>query len=57
MARRIGDAGEMGCDWVTTETDQETAERPNPSYHNMLRTGFEQLYLRSLYLSPDITRE
>jgi hypothetical protein len=57
MARRISDASEMGCRWVTTETDLDTPEHPNPSYHNMVRNGFEQLYVRSLYLSPTFTRE
>lgn len=47
MARRIRDAGELGCSLVHTETWAELADRQNPSYHNMLRTGFELAYRRA----------
>jgi hypothetical protein len=46
MARRITDAVAHGCDWVTTETGAETAEHPNPSLHNMRRSGLTELYER-----------
>jgi GNAT superfamily N-acetyltransferase len=46
MARRIMDAVAHGCDWVTTETGAETAEHPNPSLHNMRRSGLTELYER-----------
>lgn len=49
MARRIRDAARLGCTVVHTETGAETAENPNPSYRNMLRTGFELAYLRPNY--------
>jgi hypothetical protein len=51
MARRIRDAAEMGCRLITTDTGEDSPEQPNPSYHNMLRTGFKLLYARSSYVS------
>lgn len=49
MAQRIRDGIDLGCCWFTTETDVETPDAPNPSYHNMLRTGFELVYERPTY--------
>jgi GNAT superfamily N-acetyltransferase len=49
MARRIRDAAALGCRWLVTETGEDTAENPNPSYHNMVRTGFKLAYLRPNY--------
>ena len=46
FARRIADAGAHGCRLVITETGEDTPEDPNPSLHNMLRTGFQVAYLR-----------
>ncbi len=40
MARRIRDAAALGCRWMITETGEDLPQQPNPSYHNMLRTGF-----------------
>ena len=51
MARRIKDGLEQGCRWLVTETPEDTPARPNPSYHNMRRTGFKLAYLRRTYLS------
>jgi hypothetical protein len=50
MARRIRDALSLGYRDIFTETGEETPERPNPSYRNMLRAGFRPLYLRRNYL-------
>ena len=50
MARRIRDAAKLGCEWVCTETGEDTPQRPNPSYHNMIRTGFEFAYLRPTWV-------
>jgi GNAT superfamily N-acetyltransferase len=50
ITRRINDACELGCQWLTTETAEDTPEKRNPSYHNMLRMGFETAYLRPNYL-------
>lgn len=50
MARRIRDAIELGCRWIVTETGEDTPEQPNPSYRNMVRTGFRVTYLRPNYI-------
>jgi len=54
FARRIEDGLALGCKWFVTETGEDTPEDPNPSYHNMLRSGFKLAYLRRNYvhLSP-----
>lgn len=52
MARRIRDAARLGCRWVITETGEDTPVQPNPSYRNMLRSGFELAYLRPNYMKP-----
>lgn len=49
MARRIRDGVALGCTWLVTETGEDVPARPNPSYHNMLRTGFALAYQRSNY--------
>jgi len=46
MARRIADGIKLGCRHLVSETGEETPEEPNPSYRNMLRTGFELVYAR-----------
>jgi GNAT superfamily N-acetyltransferase len=50
LVRRLRDAAALGCTWVTCDTLEETAERPNPSLRNMRRLGFEIDYLRPSYL-------
>jgi len=50
MARRIQDSAAAGCEWVITETGEDTPEQPNPSFHNMRRTGFQVAYLRPNYM-------
>lgn len=50
MAHRIQDGIELGCRWFITETGEDTPGRPNPSYHNMVRTGFELAYQRPNYI-------
>jgi hypothetical protein len=50
MAQRIRDAAALGCQWVITETGEDRAENPNPSFHNMIRTGFALAYQRPNYL-------
>jgi hypothetical protein len=49
MAQCIRDAARLGCRWVITETGEDLPDRPNPSYHNMLRTGFTLAYQRPNY--------
>lgn len=51
MERRLNDGRALGCRWFVTETGEDTAERPNPSYHNMVRAGFSLAYQRPNYIS------
>jgi hypothetical protein len=50
FARRIADGLALGCQWFVTETGEDRPEDPNPSYHNMLRSGFKLAYLRRNYV-------
>jgi hypothetical protein len=49
MAQRIRLGAELGCEWLITETGEDTPLYPNPSFHNMIRTGFQMAYLRQNY--------
>lgn len=49
IARRIADAAQAGCRWLTVETAEDRPEAPNPSLHNLRRAGFRRLYLRPSY--------
>jgi GNAT superfamily N-acetyltransferase len=53
LATRIGRAAELGCDLVVTETGVRDGERPSTSYRNLLRSGFEEAYVRENYLAPE----
>ena len=46
FARRLRDARDAGCRFAIVETGKETAEDPNPSYRNMVRSGFQLAYFR-----------
>ena len=50
FARRIDDGIKLGCKWFVTETGEDTPGNPNPSYHNMIRTGFKLAYQRPNYV-------
>jgi hypothetical protein len=50
MSRRLQDGIKAGCKWFVTETGRDTIERPNPSYHNMVRTGFKLAYDRPNFM-------
>jgi GNAT superfamily N-acetyltransferase len=50
ISRRFQDAAQAGCQWMFTETAQETAERSVASFRNMQRHGFSIAYLRPNYL-------
>ena len=54
MAQRIRDGMALGCRWLITETGEDTPEHPNPSYHNMLRTGFKLAYHRANYMPAGV---
>lgn len=48
--RRLRDAREAGCRLAITETGPDTPEEPNPSFHNMIRLGFNLGYDRPNYV-------
>ena len=50
IQRRVELARELGCEWVITETAEQTAEHSAPSYRNMIRYGFTEAYFRQNYL-------
>ncbi|HLF71919.1 MAG TPA: GNAT family N-acetyltransferase [Dehalococcoidia bacterium] len=49
IARRVAEAGALGIDWVTSETAEDTPDTPISSYHNMIRNGFELIYVMKGY--------
>jgi hypothetical protein len=55
LSRRLRDAATLGCEWISAETYPDTAERPNPSYRNMVRMGMRVLYRRTSYLFETAT--
>jgi len=50
IARRVKDGINAGCAFFVTETAQDLSSAPNPSYRNMIRAGFKELYVRPNYL-------
>lgn len=50
LARRIEDGRQAGCRWLVTETAEDTLERPNPSYRNTVRAGFQLAYCRPNFM-------
>lgn len=44
IARRIRDAAEAGCAWVTSTADADTPEQPGYSLRNLLHCGFTVLH-------------
>jgi hypothetical protein len=57
MARRLNDGRALGCRWFVTETGEDRPDRANPSFHNMMRLGFELAYQRPNYLVKSLQRE
>jgi GNAT superfamily N-acetyltransferase len=53
LAARIRAAAEAGCSTVTTETGVREEGRPARSYRNLLRAGFEEVYERPNWRSPE----
>ena len=52
FAARIKRAQELGLSLLVTETGVPRDGQPGPSYRNMLRTGFEETYVRPNYVRP-----
>lgn len=50
IARRILDARTAGCEVLTAETAEQEPKEEEPSYRNILRSGFEVGYIRPNYL-------
>jgi len=46
LSARIDEARKRGCKWISVETAEDTSEHDAPSYRNMLRYGFNLMYLR-----------
>ncbi len=53
IARRIRDGTRLGCKVFVAETWQDRPEKPNPSFHNMLRAGFVVAYERPNFMMPE----
>jgi hypothetical protein len=49
LARRIEEGLALGCKWFVAETEEDTLEQSNPSYRNLLRSGFKLAYMRRNY--------
>jgi hypothetical protein len=52
LSRRVRDAAALGARLVVTETGEELPDEVNPSFRNMLATGFHVGYFRQNWLSP-----
>jgi GNAT superfamily N-acetyltransferase len=57
LGARIEAAREAGCELLVVETGPDSAERPNPSYHNVERAGFRIAYERASWVYPDPGRK
>jgi GNAT superfamily N-acetyltransferase len=51
LAARLDAGREAGCNVVVTETGEPVEGRPSNSYRNIVRAGFEPVYMRQNYLS------
>lgn len=51
IARRINDAWESGSRYATAETAMSTPARPDPSFRNYEKLGFNFAYERNTYIS------
>ena len=53
LAARVRAAAEAGCRTITTETGVRVPGRPARSYRNLLRAGFDEVYERPNWRSPE----
>jgi hypothetical protein len=51
LALRLREAAARGARIAVTETGERLPDRPSASYRNILRAGFEEMYLRQNYMS------
>jgi GNAT superfamily N-acetyltransferase len=54
LRRRILDAAGLGCHTLLVETGERSPDRPEASYRNILRAGFEEAYLRPNWQRPRV---
>lgn len=54
LARRLSEAAARGAKVAVTETGERLPDQPSHSYRNILRAGFQEMYLRQNYLSPSM---
>ncbi|MFL6711854.1 MAG: GNAT family N-acetyltransferase [Sulfurifustis sp.] len=52
LALRLREAAVRGAHTAVVETGERLPDKPSNSYRNILRAGFEEIYLRKNYLSP-----
>lgn len=50
IVRRLEDASDAGCRWISVETAEDTVTRDAPSFRNLRRLGFESAYARPNFL-------
>ena len=56
LARRVADAAKFDARHATTETDVPLANHAAPSYHNILKAGFNVAYVRPNWAEPNDER-
>jgi GNAT superfamily N-acetyltransferase len=52
LSRRLREAHARGASLAVTETGERVPDRPSNSYRNILRNGFQEMYLRQNYHCP-----
>jgi hypothetical protein len=52
LALRLREAAARGARVAVTETGERLPDKPSHSYRNILRAGFQEMYLRQNYMSP-----
>jgi len=54
ISRRIRDAADLGCSMLVSETGEDSPRTPNPTFHNLVRHGFQLAYHKQDYTpGPD----
>ena len=51
LAQRLSEAAARGAKVAVTETGERLPDKPSHSYRNILRAGFDEMYLRQNYIS------
>lgn len=53
IAHRLQEAARLGCEWATANPLTESAQESEGMFRNLVRNGFELLYLRAAYVYED----